>query len=330
VKTLIPAAIALAPITACLGWVYARWMLGHRIGQQIRELGPQGHAVKAGTPTMGGLLVLLTWGIAVAAHTSSAEWASPIGFVLAAAGLHGVLGLVDDVQSVRRRRSLGLSAPSKILLGTLAAVGLFFAFGDVLAVPQRIPFLSLELVLPPAATFALVWIALLATTNSMNLADGIDGLAGGLAVLILVGLLVLTPSRTAFVLIVPLLGVLLGFLWLNTHPAQLFLGDVGSFALGAIVAAVALATGTAFYLPLVAGVLVLESGSVILQILSCRVLGTRLFKMSPLHHHFEQSTTARSRHLLPGFEWPETAVATRFWLLQALFVGLACWAAYGG
>ena len=328
-KALIPVSIALAPIAALCCTAYARLMRRRKAGQQIRELGPQGHTAKAGTPTMGGLFVLSAWAIGVLSFWPTIAWARPIGFVLAAGAMHGAIGLLDDVWSVQRRRSLGLTAPRKLLLGSLAAIALFFVFRDVVSVPQRIPFSASTVTLPPIATFALIWVSLLATTNSMNLADGLDGLAGGLAILILVGLLVLSPSRMTLVAVLPLLGALLGFLWVNVHPAGIFLGDVGSFGLGGIVAAVSLCTGTIFLLPLVAGVLVLEAGSVILQVTSYRITGVRLFKMSPLHHHFEESTRARTVHVLPGFEWPETRVTLRFWLVQALFVGLALWAGRG-
>ncbi len=322
--------VALVPISVCCCWVFARSMRRRRIGQQIRPAGPQGHAVKAGTPTMGGLVVLGLWAIVVLSFGPTVLWARPIGFVLVAGVLHGGIGLLDDLKSVLRRRSLGLTAPRKLLLGSLAAIALFVLFRDVLSAPQQIPFTTGTVTLPPVATFALVWVSLLATTNSLNLADGLDGLAGGLAVLILIGLAVLSPSRANLVIILPLLGTLLGFLWVNVHPADLFLGDVGAFGLGAILVSISLASGTVFFLPLVAGVLVLESGSVIAQVASFRITGKRLFKMSPLHHHFEASTRARSTHLLPGFEWPETKITLRFWLLQAFFIGLAVWAGHWG
>lgn len=326
-KALIPVSIALVPLTAACCAAAARWMRRRRVGQSIRELGPQGHAVKAGTPTMGGLCVLCLWVIAVLAFSASTAWTRSAGFVLTAGVLHGAIGLLDDVRAVRRRRSLGLSARWKLVLGSAAAVVLFVLFRDVVSVPQRIPFARDALVLPPMATFALVWISLLATTNSANLTDGLDGLAGGVTALVLVGLVALSPTEPVALLGVPLIATLLGFLWINVHPAGIFLGDVGSFGVGAVIAAIALATGTAFFLPLVAGVLVIEAGSVLLQVTSYRVTGVRLFRMAPLHHHFEASTRARSAHVFRGFDWPEPRITVRFWLVQALFVGLAVWAA---
>ncbi len=328
-KALVPVSIALVPITALCCAAFSRWLRRRGVGQQIRDVGPQGHAGKAGTPTMGGLLVLSVWALAVVSFWPVVEWARPIGFVLAAGALHGGIGLLDDVWSLKRRRSLGLTAPRKLVLGSLAAVALFFLYRDVLSVPQRIPFSAGTVTLPPIASLALLWASLLATTNSMNLTDGLDGLASGVALLALIGLLVLSPARSTLVLALPLLGALIGFLWTNIHPARLFLGDVGSFGLGGIVAAVSLVTGTVFFLPLVAGVLVVEAGSVIAQVASYRIAGTRLLKMAPLHHHFEDSTRARTPSLLRGFEWPETKITTRFWLAQAVFVALALWANRG-
>jgi len=326
VKVLIPISIALAPITAYGCALLARLMRHRGVGQQVRELGPQGHASKAGTPNMGGLVILSVWTASVLCLGAFVTWGRPIGFVLAAGAAHGIIGLVDDICSMRRHRSLGLSVSWKLLLGTLVAGGLFFLFRDVVSVPQRIPFSSATVVLPPFATFFLVWLSFLATTNSVNLADGLDGLAGGLTVLILVALLLLSPLPWTLIILLPLLGVLSGFLWMNGHPAQIILGDVGAFGLGGIIAAVFLSTGTIFFLPLAGGVFVLEAGSVIAQVILCKTTGMRLFKMSPLHHHFEQSTRARNSHVLPGFEWPETKITLRFWLVQAVFVGLAVWA----
>ena len=328
-KALIPISIALASITALCCLAFARLLRRRNVGQQIRELGPQGHAFKAGTPTMGGLVVLSVWAISVLCFWPTLGWARPVGFVLATGGLHGAIGLLDDLWSMQRRRSLGLTAGWKLLLGGLAAIALYFAFHDVVSVSQRVPFTTMTVALPPVATFILVWASLLATTNSMNLADGLDGMASGLAVLILIGLLILSPSQPTLIVVLPLLGVLVGFLWVNVHPAGLFLGDVGSFGLGGVVAAVAICTGTAFLLPILAGVLVLEAGSVLLQVMTYKTTGKRLLKMSPLHHHFEESTRARIPHILSGFEWPETKVTLRFWLVQALFVGLGILAGRG-
>jgi len=177
--------------------------------------------------------------------------------------------------------------------------------------------------LPSIAFFFLAWAVFLATTNSINLTDGLDGLATGVSILILCGFLIIVPTREFAGVIFPLIAILAGFLWVNAYPARLFLGDVGSFALGGVVAGVALASGTALILPLLAGLLVLESGSVILQVSCYRLTGQRIFKMSPLHHHFEHAEGIDHPYFLPAAEWPEPKITLRLWIVQALFVGLA-------
>jgi len=318
--------ILLIPLTAvgCLGFV--RWMRVRSLGQQIRDVGPQSHTSKAGTPTMGGSIVISLWALAVIILGITRGWSNTSGFVLAAGLGFGVLGLADDVLSIRRKRSTGLTAVQKIALGSAISIGLFFIFRNQILVPQQIPFANFRTTLPWIAGFFLNWVLFLASTNSANLTDGLDGLAGGISVLVLSGFLVMFPNMDNLMLILPLIGALAGFLWLNVHPASLFLGDVGSFALGGIIGALALANGAAFALPILAGVFVLEAVSVILQVGVLRLTGRRLFKMSPLHHHFEDSPNRGTAHWLPAFEWPESKITARFMLLQIGFVFLAIWA----
>jgi phospho-N-acetylmuramoyl-pentapeptide-transferase len=323
VTPLICTCLALVPASALLCAATARLMRRWSLGQPIRTLGPKRHAAKAGTPTMGGLVVFVLWWAAVATLFA---WQTPTRttwFVLAAGGSFAAIGTVDDAISVRKRRSKGLSAVGKLALSSLAVVSLFLIFRDVLSVPVSIPFATTTMRLPPAATFALAWIVFLSTTNGMNLTDGLDGLAAGVAILILAGALLLRPSLETLLVGAPLIASLVGFLWVNVHPADLFLGDAGSFFLGGTIASVCLADGTALLLPILAGVLVLEVGSVILQVSVYKTTGRRLFRMSPLHHHFESTVDGPRKHLLPAFSWPEGKVTVRFWILESAFVGLA-------
>ncbi|MCK5584760.1 phospho-N-acetylmuramoyl-pentapeptide-transferase [Candidatus Bipolaricaulota bacterium] len=319
--------ILLIPLTAISCFGFSRWMRARLLGQQIRDVGPQSHASKAGTPTMGGIIVLLLWASTVIIFGITTGWSSTSGFVLASGLGFGGLGLADDVLSIRNKHSIGLTAVQKIALGSAISIGLFSIFRDQVVVPQQVPFANIRISLPWIAAFFLSWVLFLASTNSANLTDGLDGLAGGVSILVLGGFLVMYPSTENLILILPLIGALAGFLWLNAHPASLFLGDVGSFALGGVVGALALANGAAFLLPILAGVFVLEAASVILQVGILRLTGKRLFKMSPLHHHFENSPNRGATHWLPAFEWPESKVTARFLLLQAGFVILAIWAA---
>ena len=302
-------------------------MSNRSLGQQIRNAGPLSHAVKAGTPTMGGIIVLLCW-LCIVLFLGIVKGWPPYGSFVLSAGLgFGGLGFADDVISLQRKHSTGLTSGQKILLGSLLSIGLFLAFRDQIMIPQQIPFSGSQLVLPPIAGLFLTWLLFVASTNSANLTDGLDGLAGGVSILIVGGLLAAFPSAANAMLILPLIGSLAGFLWLNTYPASLFLGDVGSFALGGIIGSLALANGAAFLLPILAGIFVLESLSVILQVSILRLTGKRLFRMSPFHHHFEATPDRGRTHWLPSFEWPESKVTARFMIIQLGFVFLAIWAA---
>lgn len=319
---LIVSCLLLVPVTALSCSIAARAMRRRSFGQTIRTLGPEHHAAKAGTPTMGGVVLLVLW---IAGAAVLFPWHPPTTAtlsVLVAGVAFAAIGAADDLISISRRRSLGLSVFAKLALSTVIAVVLFFAFEDVFSNPVRIPFGSGLVFLPPAAAFALTYTVFLATTHAVNLTDGLDGLAGGVAILVLLGTLALSDS-TFTAVTAPLIAVLVGFLWINVHPADLFLGDAGSFLLGGVIAALCLAGGLAFYLPILAGLLVLEAGSVILQVLSFRIFGRRLFRMSPLHHHFELTTGPTHQHILPAFSWPEGKLTVRFWIVEAVFVGLA-------
>lgn len=276
---------------------------------------------------MGGVVVLLCWAGFVILLGIKQGWPSYGGFVLASGLAFGGLGLVDDVISLRRKHSTGLTGIQKILLGSLISIGLFFLFKKQILVPQQIPFSGSRTSLPPIVAFFITWILFVSSTNSANLTDGLDGLAGGISILVLGGFIAAFPSEGNLMLVLPLISALAGFLWLNAHPASLFLGDVGSFALGGIIGALALANGATLLLPILAGVFVLEAASVILQVGILRLTRKRIFKMSPFHHHFEASPNRGRAHWLTAFEWPESKVTARFMVLQLGFVILAIWAA---
>jgi len=326
VRSLVAVGLALVPLAAVLSTAFAGWMRRRAVGQQIRELGPSTHRGKAGTPTAGGVVIVVLWLAAVVGLTPIAPWSRATGFVVAAVLLFAAIGLLDDAISLRRRRSTGLGGWGKIGLSLVGVASLCAAFPDLVTTPQRIPFSETLLQVPPAGAFVLAGFVFLAATNSVNLTDGLDGLAGGVVALILVGMLLVTPDRATAIVAIPLIATLGGFLWTNSHPAGLFLGDVGSFALGGALAALAVRNGTIFLLPLLAGIPVMEAGSVILQIASLRLGGCRLFKMAPLHHHFERLDDPPP-HRLPSPDWPETKVTAAFCLAQAVFIGIAWLAA---
>ena len=276
----------------------------HRLkfGQVVREEGPAAHKAKTGTPTMGGLLILA--GICVAAlviHTSApAVWL--MLFVTLACG---ALGFVDDYIKVVLKRNLGLRAKEK-LLGQILIAALFswiitryLGRGTELWIPGLNATWDLGFLF-----HVLVFFIIVGTTNAVNLTDGLDGLAAGTTavaagIFAAVSWLRGQPDVAGFFTIVA--GAALGFLVFNRHPARIFMGDTGSLALGGALAAGAVLTGTELLLPVIGAVFVAEAMSVILQVASFKTTGRRIFRMSPLHHHFE----------LGG--WPETRVVRMFW-----------------
>jgi phospho-N-acetylmuramoyl-pentapeptide-transferase len=305
------------------------WLRSHRIGQPIREDGPQGHFKKAGTPTMGGVgIVLGAFAGYLAGHLRSGVIFTRAGIlvILAIVGA-GAVGLVDDWIKVKRERNLGLTKTAK--LGGLLIVAV--AFG-VLAVEwanvrteltfTRVDTIGLHL---GAAGFV-VWAVLtvLATTNSVNITDGLDGLAAGSSAFSFIAYTVIAfwafrhpevyeiPQALDLAIVATaMLGACAGFLWWNAAPARIIMGDTGSLAIGAGLAALALVTSTHLLLPIVGGLFVMEMVSVLLQVASFRLFKRRVFRMAPIHHHFE----------LAG--WPETTVIIRFWILAGLLTALA-------
>jgi phospho-N-acetylmuramoyl-pentapeptide-transferase len=320
--------IVLVPISALCCAGFARAMRRRAVGQQIRDVGPAHHLAKAGTPTMGGVVVLGVWTAALLALAAWRPLSTSAMFVLSSGVMMGAIGAWDDLLSLRRRTSMGLSGWQKIGLVSLGSIVLFWLFRSAIPAIIHVPFSRESVALPFIARLALTWIVLLSATNAFNLTDGLDGLLAGVSVLVLIGLLLIVPAVESHRLLLPLIAVLLGFLWLNAHPARLFIGDVGSFGIGGIVGAMALTSGTALVLPILAGIPVLETISVVVQIASLRLLRVRLLRMSPMHHHFEASPSPPShRSLLRGRMWSENQVVVRFWIAQAAFVAAAVWAA---
>ena len=293
------------------------------IGETIRVEGPVRHFSKFGTPTMGGIMII----VPVMLVTILMDAASLIGFnvsgrsILLPLGvmlIFSVLGMIDDWEGIRgSRRGIGMRArvkfPLQILLALIVTIGLVY-FLDVpqLYIPGEKKALNLGYWYIPIAVFLIV-----GTTNAMNFTDGLDGLAGLIsatafitygAIALLQGQIFL--ARFCFILA----GATFGFLWFNVHPAELFMGDTGSLPLGATLAVVALMTGHWILLPLIAIIPFSETLSIILQVIYFRLTGgRRVFKMTPLHHHFELSG------------WSETQVVQRFWLIGLLFamIGIA-------
>ena len=286
------------------------------MGKRIRLEGPQTHYVKEGTPAMGGLLIVL----AVLGLALLEEFLGD-GFIdastsapLATLALVGLLGAADDW--LNARTGDGISASQKLLWQTVVAGAVAWQIQNTYQIDQlAVPFFG-AVDIHPIAFILIAAFAIVATSNAVNITDGLDGLAGGTLIFAFTGYMVIAfafGQPNLAVLCALIIGALLAFLWFNVHPAQIFMGDSGSLALGATLAVTAVITGQVLLLPLIGLVFVLETVSVIVQVVSVKVRGKRVFKMSPLHHHFE----------LMG--WDEEKITLRFWIIGALaaLVGVA-------
>jgi phospho-N-acetylmuramoyl-pentapeptide-transferase len=295
-------------LSAALGWPLLRYLRSVSYRQQAYEDAPESHQKKTGTPTMGGLLFLVSPILTVIwLHASWGEDAWAWAYFVLVVG-SAAIGFADDYSAIRRGRNRGLGARAKFL--ATAVVGALFLFMILqirgpLVWKFGVPLLFIGNA-PVWLWFALSLAVILATTHAVNLTDGLDGLAAGTVVppLVVVALLASRGffNAPAWVAATTMIGAALGFLIYNRHPAKLFMGDTGSLALGAALAGVAILTGAQLLLLLVGGVFVVEALSVIIQVTSFKTTGRRVFRMSPLHHHFE----------LAG--WPETKVTASFWL----------------
>ncbi|HLM77317.1 MAG TPA: phospho-N-acetylmuramoyl-pentapeptide-transferase [Rubrobacteraceae bacterium] len=301
-------------VTVSLGSRFIRFLQTKKFGQFVREEGPQTHLIKQGTPTMGGVVMLV--GLASALLVVARPNVATLTTLLLVSAVAGI-GLYDDWQKISNRRNEGLSARYKALLLILAVV-----VADVMAlryvgVTQNVvlPGFDRNLVLGPGvigvALFSfLMLLVVVGTTNAVNLTDGLDGLAagaGGIALLAYTAIAFLERQYDLAIICGAMVGAIIGFLWFNSHPAQVFMGDTGALAIGGVLAAAAVLTKTELLLPIIGGVFVMETLSVILQYVSFKLKGRRVFKMAPIHHHFELSG------------WEENKVVVRFWIIQAVF-----------
>ena len=273
--------------------------------QSIREDGPQAHLAKAGTPTMGGLFMMLALVVTVCIVP---PYSVTLWMLLFLTLGHGALGFSDDFIKAVKRRNLGLTAKQKLLGQAVLAIIFCYISIAYAALPTTlwIPLVDITVDLG-YAYYVLAFIIILGTTNAVNLTDGLDGLATGIsaiagAAFAVVGLLVGSLSVTFFGIIVS--AVCLGFLYFNANPAKVFMGDTGSLALGGAFAGMAIATKTELLLIVIGFVFVVEALSVILQVASFKTRGVRIFRMSPIHHHFE----------LGG--WSERKVVYVFWAVS--------------
>lgn len=246
-------------------------------------------------------------------------------FLLGAFGF-GLIGFSDDLLSILRGQSQGLSPVEKLGSQLVLSLVLIYLSFSLLGAPNRVllPFVGSEVLLSPPWFYLLAAFVIVGTANGVNLTDGLDGLAGGGTVITLVTFALLTPADLLPILSISVAATV-GFLWYNLFPAELFLGDTGSFALGGIIAIAAIVTRGELFLPLLGGIFVLDTLSVIIQVSYYKITGGRVFKISPLHHHFESAEGIDYSYLLPGVEWAEPKVTGRLWIVHLILgsIGLA-------
>lgn len=288
-------------ISLIIGPAVIRILKRYKMGQQVREDGPRSHLKKTGTPTMGGIIFLFSFLITFLFFVPKTLEVFLIILVMLG---NGAIGILDDITKFSRRRSLGLKARNKLLGQGIIVIVLFiilFLTGHSTVVEIPMGGLSFDLgILYP---FLMLFIVV-GSSNAVNLTDGLDGLAAGTANISLLAYLLIALSLgqndIAF-FCAAMVGACFGFLIYNFHPAKIFMGDVGSLSLGAALGTIAILTKTEFLFVIIGGIFVIETLSVIIQVISYQIFGRRLFKMSPLHHHFELSG------------WSEWTVVAVFW-----------------
>lgn len=327
------AALTALVISFIFGKPVIRWLTRYRVGQMVRDDGPQSHLIKAGTPTMGGSLVLLAIAISVLLWGNLSNSYLWVTFIVTMG--FGVIGWVDDYLKLSGRSSKGLTARWKYslqsLVGVSAAAFLYFTAKYGAETQLTIPFFKYIVIDLGWFYIIFAYFVIVGASNAVNLTDGLDGLAILPTVLVAAALGVFAYltgnfifARYLYIPYIPgvgeiavfcsaIVGAGFGFLWFNTYPAQVFLGDVGSLGLGAALGVIAVIVRQELVFALMGGIFVLETLSVILQVTSFKLTGKRIFKMAPLHHHFE----------LKG--WPEPRIIVRFWIITFVLVllGLA-------
>ncbi len=310
-------------VTMALTPVFIKILKRAQIGQQVREEGPETHLVKSGTPTMGGVVML----IAVIVVAFLVGVPDPETYLLlGAVVLTGVLGLVDDISKVAHERSLGLTPKAKLIGQFLISLVFILCAINVLGIPPTvdIPFivtldlgvLNTAIELPDGSIFNIPWIyvifcliLLMGLCNAVNLTDGLDGLAGGTVMIVMVVMAAIAFRGNLLepaIFSAAIAGACIGFLWFNSYPADIFMGDTGSLALGMALGCLAVLTKTEFIVLIIGALFVAEALSVMIQVAYFRHTGKRVFLMAPLHHHFEK------------LGWSETKVVIRFWIISGV------------
>lgn len=320
-----------AILTMALMPAFIHFLLRRHIGQQVRDDGPQTHLVKQGTPTMGGVVMLIAVAITILlVGLPDSETYS----LLVAVVLTGILGAIDDWSKIAHERSLGLTPKAKLIFQFLiAAAFVLFAVNFLGIAPTvEIPFICtvdlgvLTTTIPFGGfDFDIPWLYLLyclillvGLCNAVNLTDGLDGLASGSVLIVMIVMAAIAFAENLLepaIFSAAIAGACIGFLWYNSHPADIFMGDTGSLALGMALGCLAVVTKTDFVVIIIGALFVIEALSVIIQVWHFRRTGKRILLMAPLHHHFEKKG------------WSETKVVMRFWIISGMFaaIGFVLW-----
>ena len=318
VRVLIAGLIAMV-VAIVIGPTFIEWLRRSGVGQQIREEGPARHIVKQGTPTMGGLLILAT---AVTPFLALSLYTKPALALLFLTLGCGAIGFMDDYLKVRKRRSLGLNGRWKMLGLVAMTVGIGWVVSSVGYLDTEIYFPIVDINIDLNwLYYPFLFLMIAGTANGVNLTDGLDGLAAGtgaISVLTFLAIAAISWIRSGpvgersdnfldvAIFAAALIGGVIGFLWFNAFPAEVFMGDTGSMALGGAIAGLAVMTGTEVLLLFIGGIYLVEALSVMIQVASFKRTGRRVFLMAPIHHHFELMA------------WSETTIILRFWIVGAI------------
>jgi phospho-N-acetylmuramoyl-pentapeptide-transferase len=290
-----------------LGPRFIDFLRDREFGQHIREEGPQEHHAKAGTPTMGGIIIFTAIAVPFLMLTSwDARSVGVIGVGFACA----LLGFADDYTKIVRRRSLGLRGRTKLFITVLISVGLWLVATRWADLPDTVRLRIIDAQVDVGYLYPVfIYLVVAGTTSAVNLTDGLDGLAAGCASIVLLAYIgiTFTTRQTDLALVAAcIVGASIGFLWFNSFPASIFMGDTGSLGLGGAIAAMAVMTKTEVLLIILGGIFVIEALSVLIQVFTFQTFRKRVFLMAPIHHHFELQA------------WSETKIILRFWIVAAV------------
>jgi phospho-N-acetylmuramoyl-pentapeptide-transferase len=290
---------------------FIEYLRAREFGQQIREEGPQEHHAKAGTPTMGGIIIFLAIAIPFLLLT---DWDPRAVTVFGVAVACALVGFADDFMKLAKKRSLGLKGKTKLALTMGISIGLWLAATEWADLPDTVDLRLIDARIDLGYAYPVfIYLVVAGTTSAVNLTDGLDGLAAGCTAIVLLAYLAIslfTGLNDLALIVACVIGACVGFLWFNSFPASIFMGDTGSLGLGGAVAALAVLTKTEVLLVILGGIFVIEALSVLIQVFAFQTFRKRVFLMAPIHHHFELQA------------WSETKIILRFWIVAAVCSGI--------